>query len=207
MAIGVPAQVLIGEQFLITVTGGVNLTPIEEARISFDGLEIGNTSSQGTLAHSSNITGEHTIKAEKAGYNETTAKVLVTSAILVQRMNIPEKASAGESIQISASLQNSGPEKETRKVELKVNDKVAETKDVTLEPGQNATLTFSYKPKDPGTYRISVDGQERALNVEKAGTNYALIAIILALLIAVGAGVYLYRTGELEKLRKRLQRR
>jgi S-layer protein (TIGR01567 family) len=207
MAISVPAQVLIGEQFLITITGGVNLTPIEDARISFDGQSIGNTSSQGTLAYSSNLSGEHTIKAEKAGYNETTAKVQVTSAILVQRMNIPEKASAGETIRIGASLQNSGQEKETRKVELKVNDQVVETTDVTLEPGQNSTVTFSYKPKDPGTYKISVDGQETTLNVEKAETNYALIAIILVLLIAIGAGVYLYRTGELEKLRKRLQGR
>ena len=207
MVISVPAQVLIGERFLITVTGGVNLTPIEEARISFDGQRIGNTSSQGTLAYSSNATGEHIIKAEKTGYNETTAKVQVTSAVVVQRMTIPEKVSAGESIQIGASLQNSGQEKETRKVELKVNDKVVETREVTLEPGKNATATFSYKPKDPGTYKISVDGQETTLNVEKAETNYALIAIILVLLIAIGAGVYLYRTGELERLRKRLQGR
>jgi hypothetical protein len=92
-------------------------------------------------------------------------------------------------------------------VELKVNEKVVETREVTLEPGKNATATFSYKPKDPGTYKISVDGQETTLNVEKAETNYALIAIILVLLIAIGAGVYLYRTGELERLRKRLQGR
>jgi S-layer protein (TIGR01567 family) len=207
MAISVPAKVLTGEQFLITVTGGAALTPIEESRISFDGLDIGNTSSQGTLAFSSNATGEHIIKAEKTDYNDSTAKVLVVSAIAVQRMTFPEKASAGESIQIGASLQNSGQERETRKVELKVNDKVVETKEMTLEPGENATVTFSYKLKDPGTYRISVDGQETTLNVEKAETNYSLFAIILVLLIAIGAGIYLYRTGELERLRKRLQGR
>ena len=207
MAISVPAQVLTGEQFLITVTGGAALTPIEGARISFDGLDIGNTSSQGTLAFSLNTTGEHIIKAEKVDYNESTAKVQVVSAIAVQRMTFPEKASAGESIQIGASLQNSGQERETRKIELKVNDKVVETKEVTLEPGENATATFSYRPRDPGTYRISVDGQETTLNVEKAETNYSLFAIILVLLIAIGAGIYLYRTGELERLRKRLQGR
>jgi S-layer protein (TIGR01567 family) len=207
MAISVPSQVLTGEQFLITVTGGANLTPIEDANISFDGLSIGNTSTQGTLPYSSNATGEHTITAKKTGYDEATAKLQVTSAIVIQKMTLPEKANAGEGIQIGASLQNTGPEKETRKLELKVNGEVVETKEVTLEPGTNSTATFSYKPKDPGTYKISVDGQETTLNVEKAQTNYALIAIILVLLIAAGAGIYLYRTGELERLRKRLQGR
>ena len=43
--------------------------------------------------------------------------------------------------------------------------------------------------------------------VEKAQTNFALIALILVILIAIGAGAYLYKTGELEKLRQRLQNR
>jgi hypothetical protein len=33
-----------------------------------------------------------------------------------------------------------------------------------------------------------------------------MIAIILVLLIAIGAGAYLYHTGELENLRRRLQK-
>jgi len=120
---------------------------------------------------------------------------------------LPERGRAGQSFLIGISTNNSGQEKETQKVELKVNDKVVETREVMLEPGEHATASFSYKPKDPGTYKISVDGQETVLTVNEAKTNYALIAIILMPLVAIGAGVYLYRMGKLERLRKHLQGR
>jgi cation transport ATPase len=37
-------------------------------------------------------------------------------------------------------------------------------------------------------------------------TNWSLIALILILLMGIGSGAYLYQTGELELLRRRLQR-
>jgi hypothetical protein len=88
-----------------------------------------------------------------------------------------------------------------------VNDEVVDSRKVTLEPGENATQTFTYTPKDPGVYRVSLDGQSETINVEESKSNTALIVLILVLLIAIGAGIYLYKTGELDNLRRQLQGR
>ncbi len=207
LAVSAPSNVQKGESFLITVTGGVNQTPVEGADLYFDEVSAGSTNAQGTLTYATNLTGEHTIRAEMEGYKNATRGVTVLSPIAIQSLEVPEEARTGQRISVNANIQNTGALSDNRTLELKVNDEVVERREVTLEPGENATETFSYTPRDPGAYRISLDGQSKTINVEQAESNTALIALILVLLIAIGAGVYLYKTGELEKLRRRLQGR
>ncbi|MDM7935031.1 MAG: S-layer protein domain-containing protein [Methanothrix sp.] len=207
LSIRAPAEIAKGESFLITVVEGINQTPVEGAEILFDGESIGNTSSQGTITYSSSETGEHMLMAEKEGLNGSSRRITVTSPVRVTEMRLPERASAGQEVRISAVLQNTGTEEETRSVELLVNGTAVESRNVTLGPGENATLTFSYTPKDPGLHRFGLDGTRGQLNVEKAqGFNW-LIALLLLLLIAIGVGYYLHTTGELDRIRNRLQGR
>ena len=77
---------------------------------------------------------------------------------------------------------------------------------MTVNAGQNSTVDFSYKPKDPGLHRFSLDDKSRTVNVEKAQSSNWLIALILVLLIAIGAGYYLHTTGELDKLQKQVKK-
>jgi S-layer protein (TIGR01567 family) len=209
MAISVPSDVLKNQTFLITVNGGANQTAIEGAAISFDQVIIGNTSAQGTLKYSSGILGEHRITAEKTGFDKASRNITVVTPIQVQGINLSTKtASTGQTVAVKANVQNMGAFKDARKLELKVNgNKTVDSQTVTLGPGENKTVTLNYKPNEQGTYRLSLDGKDTTVTVEKSQTNWALIGLVLVLLIAIGAGAYLYKTGELEGLRKRLQGR
>jgi len=207
LAIAAPSDVQKGENFLITVTSGLNQTPVEGANLSFDNQSIGVTGASGSLTYASNLTGEHSIRAEKEGFEAALRKVTVVSPVKVLDLEVPEKAGTGQNVRVSATVRNDGSEADTRTLELRVNDQVVESRDVEVMPGQNATETFTYKPSEPGSYRISLDGQSALLTVEKSQNNMALIALILVLVIAIGAGAYLYKTGELESLKKRLQGR
>ncbi|MGD0954063.1 MAG: S-layer protein domain-containing protein [Methanotrichaceae archaeon] len=209
LALSVPSDALKNQTFLITVTGGANQTAIENASISFDNTGIGNTSAQGTLKYASSVLGEHTITAQAAGYDKVSRNITVMTPIQVQTFNVSStSAKTGQTITVKANVQNVGAFNDTRNLELIVNgNKTVDSQNVTLGPGENKTLSFSYKPNDAGTYRLSLDGKMTPVTVEKSTTNWALIAIILVLLIAIGAGAYLYHTGELETLRKRLQKR
>jgi S-layer protein (TIGR01567 family) len=202
-----PAEVTRGQKFLISVAEGINQTPVENAGIFFDELSIGNTSAEGTLTYSTNATGEHSLRAEKAGNSSITKTITVTSPVEVLNLTVPDKASVGQDLKISANVQNTGQEADYRILELKVNDTVVDSKNVSLKAGENSTTTFSYKPKDPGLYKFSLDSQSKSVNVEKAQNSNWLIALIIVLLIAIGAGIYLYKTGELENLKKQLQGR
>jgi hypothetical protein len=208
LALSVPSDALKNQTFLITVTGGSNQTAVENASISFDNTGIGNTSAQGTLKYASSVLGEHTITAQATGYVKASRNITVLTPIQVQSFNVSStSAKTGQTITVKANVQNIGAFNDTRKLELLVNgNKTVDSQNVTLGPGENKTMSFSFKPTDAGTYRLSLDNKETPVTVEKSTTNWALIAIILVLLIAIGAGAYLYHTGELETLRKRLQK-
>jgi plastocyanin len=209
LALSVPSDALKNQTFLITVTGGANQTAIENASISFDNTGIGNTSAQGTLKYASSVLGEHTITAQADGYDKASRNITVMTPIQVQTFNVSSTtAKTGQTITVKANVQNVGASNDTRKLELIVNgNKTVDSQNVTLGPGENKTLSFNYKPDNAGTYRLSLDDKMTPVTVEKSTTNWAMIAIILVLLIAIGAGAYLYHTGELETLRKRLQKR
>lgn len=208
LALSVPSNVLKNQTFLITVTGGVNQTAIENASISFDSTSIGGTSPQGTLKYSSSVLGEHTLTAQATGYDKASRNITVVTPIQVQSFDVSgTSAKTGQTVTVKANVQNIGGFNDTRRLVLLVNgNKTVDSQNVTLKPGENKTLSFSYKPTDPGTYKLSLDDKEATVIVEKTTTNWAMIAIILVLLIAIGAGAYLYHTGELENLRKRLQK-
>ena len=208
LALSVPSDVLKNQTFLITVTGGVNQTAIENASISFDNTGIGDTNAQGTLKYASSVLGEHRITTLATGYDKASRNITVLTPIQVQRFNVSStNAKTGQTIIVKANVQNVGAFNDTRKLVLLVNgNKTVDSQNVTLGPGENKTMSFSFKPNDAGTYRLSLDGKVTPVTVEKSTTNWAMIAIILVLLIAIGAGAYLYHTGELETLRKRLQK-
>jgi S-layer protein (TIGR01567 family) len=204
LLINAPNEVPKGDEFVISVTEFLNQTPVETAIVFFDSNGIGNTSFQGTLRYSSDAVGDHTIRAEKEGFKSGTRKIVITSQLMIQNLIVPAKAIKGKSVNVKANIQNAGKINDTKVIDLKVNGKVQESKEVSLDPGENRTVAFSFKPEEPGIYRISLDDKVSTVTVEESKTNYALIALLI-ILIALGAGFYLYETGRLEKFKKKPQ--
>jgi hypothetical protein len=205
LTINAPAEVVKGENFLISVVQGINQTAVDAAAVFLDEDNIGSTGIKGTVTYSANITGEHTLKAEKVGLNSASKKIMISSSLRVVNLAVPDKANAGSEMKISAIVENVGSDDDSRLLELKANDTVVGSKNATVNAGENATVSFSYKPKDPGLTRIRLDEQSKTVNVEKAQSNW-LIALILVLLIAIGAGYYLYSTGELDSLQRQVKK-
>ncbi|MDQ1261982.1 MAG: hypothetical protein QG575_1163, partial [Euryarchaeota archaeon] len=205
LTINAPAEVIKGENFLITVVEGINQTPVDAASLFLDEESIGSSGAQGTMTYSANVTGEHALRAEKEGFNSATKKIKIASSLRVVDLTVPDKANAGGEVKISAIVENAGRNEDTRLLELKANDTVVDSQNATVKAGENSTVSFSYKPIDPGVTRISLDEQSKTVNVEKAQSNW-IIALILVLLIAIGAGYYLYSTGELDGLQRQVKK-
>ncbi|MGV8089689.1 MAG: S-layer protein domain-containing protein, partial [Methanothrix sp.] len=206
LILNAPAEVSAGENFLITITEGINQTPVAGAQILLDDNEIGNTSPQGTFTHAVNLTGEHSLKVEKEDYSSASRKIVVTSALEVMDLTLPETANAKQSMKISAVVHNKGSVEDTITLNLMVNDTLAESRNVTVKAGENSTVQFSYNPDETGLHRFSLNGKAGTLNVEEAQTSNWLIGLIIVLLIAIGAGIYLYQTGELDKLQRQVKK-
>lgn len=206
LTINAPAEVVMGENFLITIVQGINQTPVDGAALFLDEKSIDRTNAQGTMTYSANVTGEHTLKAEKEGFNSATRKIMISSSLRVVELTVPDKANAGSDMKISAIVENAGSNDDSRLLELKANDTVVGSKNATVKAGENSTVSFSYKPKEPGLTKIRLGEMSKTVNVEKAQSNAWLIALILVLLIAIGAGYYLYSKGELDGLQRQVKK-
>lgn len=207
MAITVPSEVTKGESFLITVKGGLDASPVQDVSVTFDGQVIGSTGSRGDLSYASNATGEFTITAEKDGYDRDTRNISVISALKVINLSVTGEPTAGKSLKVTAEIENSGKVTDSKELELKVNGNSTDMKAATIGPGETKNISFEYRPKDAGVYAFEVDGLQSTVTVEEAKSNWMIWAALFIILVAIGAGAYLYKTGELETMRKRLQGR
>ncbi|MDD1727369.1 MAG: hypothetical protein LUQ08_06125 [Methanothrix sp.] len=206
LTINAPADVIKGENFLIAVVQGINQTPVEGAEVSLDNVSIGLTGSQGTMTFAANLTGEHTLSAKKEGFNSAAKSITIASSIKVVELKLPEQAYAGKEMKISAVVKNEGSNEDTLPLDLLANGTVVESKNATVKGGENSTVAFTYKPLEPGLTEFRLTDQSQSINVEPAKSNNLLVALILVLVIAAGAGIYLYSTGELEGLKRQIKR-
>ena len=112
----------------------------------------------------------------------------------------------GKDMKISAVVRNEGSNEDSLPLDLLVNGTVVESKNATVKGGENSTIGFTYDPKEPGLTEFRLSDQSQSINVEPAKSNTWLIALILVLLIAIGAGYYLYSTGELDSLQRQIRK-
>jgi len=206
LTINAPADVVKGENFLVTVVQGINQTPVEGAELSLDDISMGLTGSQGTLTYAANLTGEHTLNAKKEGFNTGTRSISIASSIRVVELNLPEEAYVGKDMKISAVVRNEGSNEDTLLLDLLANGTVVQSKNAAVKGGENSTIGFTYNPKEPGLTEFRLSDQSQSINVDPAKSNTWLIALILVLLIAIGAGYYLYSTGELDSLQRQIRK-
>ena len=109
-------------------------------------------------------------------------------------------------MKISAVVENTGGKEDTRLLDLKVNKTVVDSKNASAEGGKNTTISFTYKPANPGSTEFSVDDLSKTINVETPKSKTWLVALIVVLLIAIGAGYYLYSKGELDSLQRQVKK-
>lgn len=206
IVITAPPEVMRGETFVVTVRGGANATQaIAGANVSIDNMPAGVTDSKGSVSVSINDTGDHTISVEAAGYDRATKSVKVLSPISIVGINVTGDAIAGKPLKIVAEVQNTGKAPDSRQLQLLVNKNVTGNKSITVAPGETEKVTFEYRPKEPGVYTFEVDGIQKTVSVEEAKGGWLVWAVALLIILLAGIGVYLYRTGELKELKKRLK--
>ena len=69
------------------------------------------------------------------------------------------RVAPGDPVSIAVNVLNSGKKAVEYKVELKVNDAIAESQDVTVDAGATLTVDFKYAPAAIGSYKVDVNGQ------------------------------------------------
>jgi oligopeptide transport system substrate-binding protein len=79
----------------------------------------------------------------------------------------PNKIAIGQTAKIEAKLFNSGNGEEKYSVTFKIDEKLIETKEITLVGGDRKNVEFFYIPANTGTSNIEVNGLKASLTVVK----------------------------------------
>jgi PGF-pre-PGF domain-containing protein len=92
------------------------------------------------------------METDTAGFEFEDPDIEVTDASL----NTSE-ITAGERVEVTAQLKNTGEETGKRTITLKREGTEVATRDVTLDPGESSTVTFVHRVSETGTYDFHVD--------------------------------------------------
>lgn len=120
-----------------------------------------------------------------------------------------EEITVGDSVDVDATVENTGEGNGTYTVELTADGETIATKDVTLAGGESETITFTETFDTPGNYQIAVDGTSAGtLTVIDEGTATPtdtpgdggdglgaglIIAVVVILAVVAAVAYYFYR--------------
>ncbi len=108
----------------------------------------------------------------------------------------PDEAVTGGEVVISALVTNSGSLGGSYEVVLKIDSKVEETRQITLEGGAEEQITFKVSRDTAGTYSVDLNGQSGAFTIVEEpdqvwSLSWWLIVAIAAGTVVVGFLLYL----------------
>ncbi|CAD7775643.1 S-layer protein [Candidatus Methanoperedenaceae archaeon GB50] len=183
------SEVLQTEEFELRVTVGGE--PLSGASILVDNHSVGTTDTDGSFNYTFQTSGTHTVRAEKTGYlaAEKTINVIKPySKFEATAFNItPVNVTMKEPVFITANITNRGNIRGEERVELKINGTSVDSRNITLEPGEEIRVNFTFVEREsPGTYYAEILNKGGEFHVEKKPMGwllYAGIATVIGLVL------------------------
>jgi len=84
----------------------------------------------------------------------------------VSNLNIsPEEVEPGDTVIVTAEVRNVGERRGTYELELKINGIVEQSESVTLDGGENTSISFSVEKDIEGSYSVELDESTRIFEV------------------------------------------
>jgi hypothetical protein len=192
LEIEMPDTVEPGEDVVIKVS--YKGDDIENASISWDGDYIGDTDETGSLTYTAEDEGTYTVTANKDGYLEGSEEIEVaypSAEFELADLTFPDNVSVNKEFTVSVDVTNTGNADGIYLAELKVNDSVVDSQNVTLDAGSTEKIEFTTKIAKAGTTTIEIGTESGEITVTKSKSNTTLIAVVLIVLALLGAIGYL----------------
>jgi hypothetical protein len=113
-----------------------------------------------------------------------------TGDLRVSMLRVPGQTVANQPMTITANVVNDGNQTGSKRVALKINGRVEQTKLITVGGSSSRPVKFTVKKSEPGTYTVTMGSQRASFMVtedtSQGGTDGSTIAIII-LAVVFGA--------------------
>src|SRR5665647_423242 len=205
-----PETVYIGDNITIGTLKKIGGDPIEGVNVSIDGKALGETGSDGKITYKTEKNGTIKVIAAKEGFNDKSINVKVKDFEAIFKVSNlavdPIEVSAGKNTTISANVENTGNAAGKYNATLSVNGNVSDSKEVSLDVGNNTTVNFEHGEEVPGTYKVELGGQTATYTVKEKSSLllYALGAVVL---LIIGGAAYFFTKGggDMSMLQEKVQ--
>ncbi len=193
-----PETVYIGDNITIAALKKIGGNPIESANVSIDGQSLGATGSDGKINYKTVKNGTIKVSATKDGFNDNSIDVMVKDLapiFTVSNLTVnPMEVSAGKNTTISAIIENTGNAAGKYNASLSINGNVTNSKEVSIDVGRNATVTFSHSEEKPGNY-TAVLGEQTVTYKVKESSPILLYVLGAVILLLIGGAAYYFTKG------------
>ncbi len=167
---------------------------IDEQKVTLEGGETKTVTFEQTIADAGSY--EYAISGHQLGMvsaTEPEPAAFETSNTYLSDSSI----SAGETIEVTATVENVGGETGTHTAELVIDGEVVATQEVTLDPGESEVVTFTYTFDDDADYEMGVDDQTIGSLIVEDDSGISTLGFVIGLTLVVaiaGGALYLART-------------
>ncbi len=166
-----PYPVVEGQTITIYVLTAIGEDPVEGAQLYYDNNLIGSTDSDGVLTYTVQEAGVHKLEAMADEYfdAELDFEVLpLESVFTYSNLQVtPLLVNTGETVTITVDVQNTGTSAGEIDVDLFINDEVADSRSVSLDAGEQRTVTFTISEEEAGRYDVQIGETTAFFEVEE----------------------------------------
>jgi hypothetical protein len=89
----------------------------------------------------------------------STKQIMPAELSIINLQILPNRVISGNHVGIIAEVKNIGQQEISYKLELRINNEIKDTKDISLLPGITEEVTFVILTILPGEYQVGLDGQ------------------------------------------------
>lgn len=166
-----PKEVMEGDNISIKVADSVENKSIVGADVFFGRKKIAQqTDANGAISYWVTAPGTYMINATKSGYEEgkTSIEVAEKTKLTFSNLTIkPASVETEKAINIMVNATNAGSAAIESRVELLVNNKSVDSKNVNLGPGESTVVEFSHTENQVGAYNVTVGNLNQKYEVTK----------------------------------------
>ncbi|WP_340817803.1 S-layer protein domain-containing protein [Methanolobus sp. WCC4] len=188
-----PETVVEDDTVTVTVVTAIGGETVEGVQVYYDNKDIGTTDANGMITYTVKETGLHKLTTSADGYLEAelNLEVLALEAkFTYSNLQVsPILVKTGEELTVTVDVANTGTAEGDKDVKLMINGSTVDTQSITLDTGDETTLTFTTSMEEAGTYEAQVGDATASFDVEKSsipgpGVFVAVIAMMaVAMLI------------------------
>ncbi|WP_440952181.1 S-layer protein domain-containing protein [Methanococcoides sp. FTZ1] len=183
-----PETVYEGDTITISTLKAIGGDPVAGVEILYDGVSVGVTSDDGKFSYKVRDPGVHKIISQPDEYlgAEFNLEVIDLEPVFEYSNLViaPAEVGAGDPVNITVDVMNSGDDVGSVNVQLNINDEVVESRTIILDVDEERSVEFTRTESEAGEYLVRIGSESGSYVVTSGIPSLGLFVSVMILVSA-----------------------